>query len=82
MPNAARFLGTDLPHSLHAEPACDAAEICCLCDGPIGQSRSVMQIFETDPTGTPYCAHAKCAHEYGIAMRAFRGAAEGVTPSF
>lgn len=82
MPDAEHLLGNVLPHPTQAEPACDAAELCCLCDEPIGHGPSVMQRFETDPTGAAYCAHAKCAHDYGMAMRAFRSATNGVTPAF
>lgn len=80
MPSAERFLGNDLPHSLRAEPVCEPEELCCLCEGPIGTSRSVFQVFESDPTGQRYCAHASCAREYSLAIRAFRGAAGGITP--
>jgi hypothetical protein len=82
MSNAERFLGNDLPRPTPAEHACDATEICCLCDDPIGDSHSVMHRFETDPAGNDYCAHAKCAHEYVIATRAFRGAMEPRYPQY
>jgi hypothetical protein len=82
MPGAERFLGEDLstpPPSITGERA---ESNCCLCSEPIGTGQTVTQTFETDPSGQLYCAHAKCAHEYGITARALRRVADDVTPSF
>jgi hypothetical protein len=79
--NGDRFLEETLP----ASPAPSvteslAHEVCCLCDQELGRGQFVQQRFETDPTDTAYRAHARCAHEYAIAIQAFRSAAAGVTP--
>lgn len=76
-----RFLGENVsPHPRQAGSDCNKSDLCCLCDQELETARSVSQVFETDPTGTPYRAHARCAHEYAIAIAAFRGAASRVTP--
>jgi hypothetical protein len=78
-----RFLGEPLPSQPKpcvTDSVTDSP--CCLCDQYIGMEAYTYQSFETDPEGRLYRAHAKCAHEYGLAMRAFRAAVDTVTPTF
>lgn len=77
------FLGEPLPAEPTVTPAVtDGAAPCCLCDEALGHGPNVGQVFETDPTGTVYLAHASCAHNYAVAIRAFRSASGLGNPQY
>lgn len=76
-----RFLGENVsPRNEPSRYERLTMDLCCLCDEPIGVGPWVDQVFEADPEGLRYTAHASCARGYAMALRAFRAASGGCAP--